>query len=945
MNILLTFSPANLVNALKPGTRFTALATLLMAALLLAACGGGGGSSDAASPDTTRVASFNIAPHAGGMVLSWTNPARADIEAINISWDAYITTGDVIRRHTAGDGSVMLNHSGAVAATADNSYNLGVGATALNGMQISGSQLNATNAYVFSLQLSFTGDTTPTPQAPDIPAPDLPRVIGEDPDGDSFADTQVYSVGGSSAIFDGSNVILSWTNPQVGTGNISSVILSYQSSRSPNSEGERTIRASDQLLSDGSEVSYIWEGLQPGLYNFTIQPVLGGIFTGAEVVSGTANTEVLAPDAELAPTLVASLIGVGENILASGQARVDVTATKRDASNTPAITFPASVISAGSPSCTATLDGDTTRQYSIVAGTSTAVATYNVRPTITGEVSNCGVFSFTATEGSATGSTTFSEIISFFVDSDSDGIVDSIDVDVDGDGLIELRTAAQLNMMRHNLNGTGLDADNSDNDNTIGGNSMGCGNGGNITTCNGYEQMGDIDLNDLPATAIPGSNWEPIGTCGTISDYCDDSTGAQFFSGIFSGNNFTISNLLINVTTDISGVGFFGAISDISELRNMHIRGGNITGVTSQNVGGLAGYGNGMLGSNRDATIRNSSVTLDAISGSEYVGGLIGGGLDIIIISSAATVGSISGTSEVGGLVGFGDGGFIYSSVATVGSVSGTSGVGGMVGNSIVEISSSVATVGSISGTEYVGGLVGFGDQTFIFSSVATVGSIIGTDSAIGGLAGDGADSEIFSSVATVGSISGTDNVGGLVGAGGFSALITSSVATVDSISGTNGVGGLIGNSSYVTIDSSVAVTNSITGTANVGGLVGNSAPGGLDEVTDSYWDDKVSFAGGVMPLPANADEGKRTTAVLQTPTIFTGTGNIYATWANAWCGPVTDEFITDSGSPLAIDANRVWDLGTTTEYPTITCAQRLFSLTDQRAAVARVIAGESPIQ
>ena len=83
--------------------------------------------------------------------------------------------------------------------------------------------------------------------------------------------------------------------------------------------------------------------------------------------------------------------------------------------------------------------------------------------------------------------------------------------------------------------------------------------------------------------------------------------GAQFFTGVFSGNDFTISNLFINIaTTGVTELAFLRAIAPNAQVHNLHIRGGNITrtDVTSTNVGVLVGFGNG-------ATISYSSVTLD----------------------------------------------------------------------------------------------------------------------------------------------------------------------------------------------------------------------------------------------------------------------------------------------------------------------------------------------
>ncbi len=486
-------------------------------------------------------------------------------------------------------------------------------------------------------------------------------------------------------------------------------------------------------------------------------------------------------------------------------------------------------------------------------------------------------------------------------DGDMDNVGDLCDVDADGDGLIELSTAAELNMMRYNLNGTGLDDGTSDNDNTTGGNSIGCGGNrsGDASACNGYEQMADIDLNDLPSNAIPGNNWEPVGSCTSMpgefnTNIIECATNA--FSGVFSGNNFTISNLLIHITTTRYGVGFFGAISPNAQVHNLHIRGGNInvTETTSQHTGGLVGRGNG-------ATISNSSVTLDALSGGDSVGGLLGQGRDATISSSLATIGSISGAGTVGGLVGYGSPVAIISSVAIVGSIIGTD--------------NRAVSLGGIS----VGGLVGWGDSaTIISSSVATVGSIIGIRE-VGGLVGYGYLATISSSVATVGSI-------GTVGIGGAA--------------------GLVGYGERAIINSSLAVTNSINGPIDLGGLAG--ASGFIDFNRDpsnaiaSYWDNTTLTPPDTRMLNVSKFGNGQTTAVLTNQISFTGTGNIYATWGDAYCNPNTGEYRATAPSPLG-DFVRVWDLGDTDEYPANNCIPT-FSPVQQREAARRALAGELPL-
>ena len=298
---------ARLKHLLKPCLKhLKSLSALILATLLLAACGGGGGGgggSSTASPATT-VTNFNVVPAQDRMTLSWTNPNRADIASINISWAAY-NKDDLSISRPVGDGSVMLNQSAFVATTADNSHNLVVGATALNGIPISGTPLDANNAYVFSLQLSFTGGTTPRPQLPDIPAPNFPRAFGPNTDGNSFAVSQVYSVNFEQPTINGGNVTLMWINPQVSAGNITSVLITYQSNLSTSEARGSILLTSSEYLGVASTTSYTWTDLAPGQYNFTIQPILGDIFVGVEVVPDMLNDVTVSELSATSPTAVA----------------------------------------------------------------------------------------------------------------------------------------------------------------------------------------------------------------------------------------------------------------------------------------------------------------------------------------------------------------------------------------------------------------------------------------------------------------------------------------------------------------------------------------------------------------------------------------------------------------------------------------------------------------
>ena len=122
--------------------------------------------------------------------------------------------------------------------------------------------------------------------------------------------------------------------------------------------------------------------------------------------------------------------------------------------------------------------------------------------------------------------------------------------DTDGDGLIEITTAQQLNAMRYDLNGDGT-VDDASNANDfrplapVGGSA--CPSG---TTCTGYELANDI--------ALSGS-WTPIG--GNVPGNSDrpHNPGGAVYTATFNGNGNTISGLRISRASSTM-VGLFGAI-------------------------------------------------------------------------------------------------------------------------------------------------------------------------------------------------------------------------------------------------------------------------------------------------------------------------------------------------------------------------------------------------
>ena len=478
-------------------------------------------------------------------------------------------------------------------------------------------------------------------------------------------------------------------------------------------------------------------------------------------------------------------------------------------------------------------------------------------------------------------------------DIDGDGCRDSDeDVDDDGDGLIEIRSADEFNQIRYNLLGNSFKSSDSD-----AGNTVGCGGNNDITRCNGYELMQNISLTDY-------TNWQPIGECtnDTNNPSVICKTGSTFFNSIFDGNDYEISGLTITADGSFGkAAGLFATMSSSAELRNIHISSAsvNYNGYT----GLLVGYANGGI-------ITDSSVTGQVTSTSKRIGGLVGYMEDAAIMSSQVTItGAINGDANVGGLVGYTINGRIMDSFTT-GTITGTgNNVGGLVGYSSVSIiSGSYTTNGTVMGSTGsfdVGGLVGELDMgSIINSSYAEGGSVSGRTN-VGGLVGNSPlNSRVITSYAMGQIISGTGSViGGLVG-NLRSSYISASYARGGTVSGGSNVGGLVGSGSKrndavaPTISSSYAAVGTLSGT-NLGGLVGGTNLATIVFNVISYWD--TSTTGTSAGSVTNKAEG-RSTAILHAPTSF-DTG-LYASWREDKCD----------------DGSRAWHLGTSSQYPVLTC-------------------------
>ncbi len=395
-------------------------------------------------------------------------------------------------------------------------------------------------------------------------------------------------------------------------------------------------------------------------------------------------------------------------------------------------------------------------------------------------------------------------------DIDGDGCEDEVeDVDDDGDGLIEIRTADELDAVRHQLDGSGrklLDTGTAD--------TTGCGGADGITQCNGYELVANISLADY-VDDDNGKGWQPLG-----HDTNGGRSGCQgtAFSGTFEGNGFMISDLNIS-RPDEDCVGLFGHIAANSEIRNLRLHAEAVTG--RDGVGTLVGDG-------ESARIVYSSVVAAEVSGGRRVGGLVGDGASARIYSSSVVVAEVSGDDgRLGGLVGDGGLARIYSSSVVVGQVNGTT-------------------------NSHVGGLVGFGHSARIFSSWVVMGRMRGGLN-VGGLIGDGSGARIHSSSVVVNEVSGTSGgVGGLGASFSRGRIAYSYVVSGSSTTMLAGAGSGTGNASYWDSDTS-KVTNGNHGEAKTTSDL--RSPTGYDGIYATWSQDMNIFGDEDEPLAVWCDK------------------------------------------------------------------------------------------
>ena len=289
--------------------------------------------------------------------------------------------------------------------------------------------------------------------------------------------------------------------------------------------------------------------------------------------------------------------------------------------------------------------------------------------------------------------------------------VNAVDYDADDDGLIEIRTLAQLDAVRYDANGAGDPS-------SVGkaaydaafpnrGVTMGCGGG----MCRGYELLADLDF-DTNRSGGPdagdtywnnGAGWEPIGP---------SFSGA--LATTFKGNGRTISNLFVNRQGD---AGLLGNVAPLAVIRYLRMDNVNVTGTTA---GGLVGF-------NASGVVSGVRVT-GRVAGTETAGGLVGHNTGRIV--GGAAQGQVSANEYAGGLVGWNAGsiGGSYAASRVEGEPA-----GGLVGTNVGLVTASYAR-GHIEAADRGGGLAGSNTEGARIVGSYAAAVVVGDSGFVGGL-------------------------------------------------------------------------------------------------------------------------------------------------------------------------------------------------------------------
>jgi len=284
-------------------------------------------------------------------------------------------------------------------------------------------------------------------------------------------------------------------------------------------------------------------------------------------------------------------------------------------------------------------------------------------------------------------------------DDDNDLVLDTDDIDDNNNGLIEISSLEQLDLIRHHLDGSAL-GDGTESS------TLGCFID---TGCIGYELTQTLDF-DINGDGVIDSNDSPFfdyDNDGQNNGWLPIGDNTTPFTAQFNGNGFEIRNLFINRpsaddATSGKNIGLFGVVST-GTLKNIGLGGAvmTITGETS--VGSL-------VGSLTDGSKLSSSYSTGNVNGSNNSIGGLAGNITNSHLNTCYATGAVNGQSNVGGLIGATSNSSTVKSSFSTGAVSGSGNqVGGLIGvidNSDLSTSYAINSV-TANTNIFIGGLVG----------------------------------------------------------------------------------------------------------------------------------------------------------------------------------------------------------------------------------------------
>ena len=269
----------------------------------------------------------------------------------------------------------------------------------------------------------------------------------------------------------------------------------------------------------------------------------------------------------------------------------------------------------------------------------------------------------------------------------------------------------------------------------------------------------DIDLN--------GKAWTAIGTAENP------------FTGEFYGCGHTVSNLVVNGSSNYQGL--FGYVKG-SEDTKAAVKDVTVQGVvrtTATNVGGVIGSA---LYANIENINSNVTVTVDRIDRNDnvaVVGGVVGEAIysSIYHCTNSADI-TAENQEKAGGIVGYASGCYIRSSSNT-GSIRAGGSTGGIVGNYFVRRDSK--------------GVINCFNKGTVVGNGAAVGGIIGIATSTG------TDVQgVYGNLYNRGDVTAQHTVGGIIGSysGGDLSMLTASYSTgkiTSTVANSDSVGALVG--------------------------------------------------------------------------------------------------------------------------------------------------------